>query len=94
MASITIRNLDERLKDRLRICAATNGRSMEEEVREILRIILTQETQPSSDLATAIHSRFKKIGADIPLPPRDEIREPPQFGLKEGENICDFEDDR
>ena len=37
MASITVRNLDENLKRHLRIRAAENGRSMEEEVREILR---------------------------------------------------------
>ena len=37
MASITIRNLDDTLKRRLRIRAAEHGRSMEEEAREILR---------------------------------------------------------
>ena len=37
MASITIRNLDDGLKRRLRVRAAENGRSMEEEAREILR---------------------------------------------------------
>jgi len=37
MASITIRNLDDEVKDRLRMRAAENGRSMEEEARLILR---------------------------------------------------------
>ena len=37
MASITVRNLDDGLKRRLRIRAAENGRSMEQEAREILR---------------------------------------------------------
>ena len=37
MASITIRNLDESVKARLRIRAAQHGRSMEEEARHILR---------------------------------------------------------
>ena len=37
MASITIRDIDERLKTRLRVRAAHNGRSMEEEARDILR---------------------------------------------------------
>ncbi|TXR48297.1 bifunctional phosphopantothenoylcysteine decarboxylase/phosphopantothenate--cysteine ligase CoaBC [Phyllobacterium endophyticum] len=36
MASITIRNLDDSIKDKLRLRAAANGRSMEEEVRIIL----------------------------------------------------------
>ena len=34
MGSITIRNLDDTLKRRLRVRAAEHGRSMEEEVRE------------------------------------------------------------
>ena len=37
MASITIRNLDDEVKARLRVRAASNGRSVEEEVRLILR---------------------------------------------------------
>ena len=37
MASITIRNLDDDVKARLRVRAAEHGRSMEEEAREILR---------------------------------------------------------
>jgi plasmid stability protein len=37
MASITIRNLDDQIKERLRIEAALNGHSMEEEARLILR---------------------------------------------------------
>ena len=37
MASITIRGLDDDLKQRLRLRAARNGRSMEDEARTILR---------------------------------------------------------
>ena len=37
MASITIRNLDDDVRTRLSICAAEHSRSMEEEVRIILR---------------------------------------------------------
>ena len=47
MASITVRNLDDELKRRLRIRAAENGRSMEQEARDILRSALKQE--PSGD---------------------------------------------
>ena len=36
MASITIRNLDDDVKTRLRVRASANGRSMEEEARLIL----------------------------------------------------------
>ena len=53
MASLTVRKLDERLKKRLRVRAAKHGRSMEDEVRAILRGA-TGEGEPD-DLATAVH---------------------------------------
>ena len=56
MASITIRNLDDDVKRRLRIRAAEHGRSMEEEAREILRHVVG-EAKPSHDLAAAIRAR-------------------------------------
>ena len=37
MASLTVRQLDERLKKLLRLRAARSGRSVEDEVRTILR---------------------------------------------------------
>jgi plasmid stability protein len=40
MASLLIRGIDDRLKRQLRLRAAENGRSMEEEVRRILRAAL------------------------------------------------------
>ena len=46
MASITIRNLDEAVKRKLRLRAAQRNRSMEDEARDILRTALAQE--PSS----------------------------------------------
>jgi len=50
MASITIRNLGEGLKSRLRARAAQHGRSMEEEAREILRTALAETTRPPTNL--------------------------------------------
>ena len=80
MASITVRNLDEDLKRRLRIRAAENGRSMEQEVREILRAELNRETMPVRNLGTAIHELFKPFaGVDPFIPPREPMRDPPQF---------------
>ncbi len=77
MASITIRNLDDKLKRRLRIRAAEHGRSMEEEAREILRVAVG-EPAPPADLAAAIRSRVAAFGGvDLELPPREPIREPP-----------------
>lgn len=61
MASITIRNLDDDLKRRLRVRAAENGRSMEEEVREILRQALGPPSVPRN-LGKSIHARFAELG--------------------------------
>ena len=81
MASITVRNLEDGLKRRLRIRAAENGRSMEQEARDILREALQRETTPTKGLGTAINERFKRLGCvDLEIPPREPMREPPQFG--------------
>lgn len=79
MASITIRNLDEDLKRRLRVRAAEHGRSMEEEARAILRTVI-DEAAPPRDLGQAIHRRFQELGGvELELPPREPMREPPSF---------------
>ena len=62
MASITVRNLEEELKRRLRIRAAENGRSMEEEARQILRTALYRKPIARKDLASAIRARFATPG--------------------------------
>ena len=85
MASITVRNLDEGLKRRLRVRAAENGRSMEQEVREILQAVLSDEAAPPpEDLGTAIrkqiaafHAEFGDVELELPL--REPMREPPTF---------------
>lgn len=80
MASITIRNLDEGLKSRLRIQAAIHGRSMEDEARDILRCALNQEAPRPANLASAIRARFAPLGGvELPPIPREPIREPPSF---------------
>ena len=80
MASITIRNLEDGLKRRLRIRAADHGRSMEEEVRQILRTTLNQELAVPANLASAIRARFAPLGgAELDLPPREPMRDPPRF---------------
>jgi len=81
MASITIRNLDEQTKGRLRVRAAHGGRSMEEEARHILRAALAREPEPGPDLAAAIRARFEALGGvELELPPRTAMREPPVLG--------------
>ena len=80
MASITIRNLDETLKSRLRIQAATHGRSMEDEARDILRSALSRRPARQGTLAASIRARFAPLGGvDLPAIPRDPIRTPPAF---------------
>lgn len=79
MASITIRNLDNKVKTRLRIQAAAHGRSMEEEARVILREAVERQAGPAN-LASAIRARFAPLGGvELEIPPRPPMREPPRF---------------
>ena len=79
MASITIRNLDDSLKHRLRVQAAEHGRSMEEEAREILRKAVGKAVT-HGNLGEAIHRRFAALGGvELDLPPREPMPEPPRF---------------
>ena len=81
MASITIRNLDDRTKTRLRVRAAQHGRSMEEEARTLLRAALTEDPVAGANLADAIHARFRRLGGvDLRVPGREPMREPPKLG--------------
>jgi plasmid stability protein len=78
MASITIRNLSEETKARLRVRAAQHNRSMEEEARSILRATLAEGNTTPRNLADAIRRRFKPLGGvDLRLPLREPMREPP-----------------
>lgn len=82
MASITIRNLDDDIKQRLRVRAAEHGRSMEEEARDILRRVMSDTASPR-DLAAAIRARVAPgARADLKLPARETMREPSQPGGK------------
>lgn len=67
MASITIRNIDEELKNLLRMEAASKRISMEEEVRQILRRFVLQK-KCTEGLGDRLASRFAKIGG-VELPP-------------------------
>ncbi len=79
MASITIRNLDEDVKTRLRVRAADSGRSMEEEARLIVRDAVGCKQAPKN-LASAIRARVAPLGGvDLELPLREPGRAPPSL---------------
>ena len=74
MANLTIRNLDEDLKTRLRVRAARNGCSMEQEVRDILRKAVLPPV-PDSNFVERIRARFADLKVDaLPIPKRRPAR--------------------
>ena len=80
-ASITIRNLDPALKERLRVQAAQHGHSMEAEARRVLQAVLApQEAPPVRHLYDRARARFAPLGGiELELPPREPVPEPPRF---------------
>jgi len=81
MATLTIRNVDAAVKERLRVRAARHSRSMEAEVRTILSEAVAVEREESEpNLAEAIRRRFAPLGGvDLEMPPAEFVGEPPSF---------------
>lgn len=80
MANLTIRNLNEEVKARLRIKAAEHGRSMEEEVRHILRQAVALQDKEERGLGSRIVNRFSAVGGcELPSPERSETPRSPDF---------------
>jgi plasmid stability protein len=81
MSSITIRNLDPAIKERLRVRAAEHGHSMEAEARRILQTSLKSPARaPASNLYERIRALVEPLGGiDLELPPREPTRDPPTF---------------
>ncbi len=70
LAAISVRNLDDYVKERLRIRAARHGRSMESEIRAIL-VEAVREPNDSNGLFQTMLDRFGEIGGvELELPPR------------------------
>jgi plasmid stability protein len=67
MASLTVRNLPDRLVDRLKRMAKGHGNSMEQEVREILQ----EKLESRSDLLDRIQERARRI----PSPTAEEVND-------------------
>lgn len=80
-ASLNVRQLDPRLKERLRVRAARNGRSMEAEARAILHAALEEPPpQTGAEFVCSIRSLVEPLGGvELELPPREPGREPPTF---------------
>jgi len=81
MAQLVVRNLEEDVKTRLQKRAKKHGRSMEEEVRDILRAAVAKENRPIEGLGTRISNRFKGIG----LQEGEEIQEWRGFPIRPAE---------
>jgi antitoxin FitA len=82
MASLTIRNLDARLKERLRLQAVRHGRSIDEEARRILAAALMAPSSASRSAGDAIAAIVDPIGGiELDLPQRGPTREPPPFDM-------------
>lgn len=64
MAQLVVRHLDEAVKAGLRRRAMRAGRSMEEEVRLILREAVRDETLPTTPLGKRLRALFADIGLD------------------------------
>jgi plasmid stability protein len=80
MATLTIRNLDEKVKRKLQIRAAINGRSMEAEVRALLSAYVEESPEkevPEEGLGTAIQKLFAPLGGvELEIPARHKSHRP------------------
>lgn len=79
MASITIRGLNDQVKNRLKKRAARHGVSMEAEAREILTCGVSRQ-EKEMNLAESIRALFEPLGGvELPEFPDEPVREPPTF---------------
>ncbi len=84
MAQLVVRNIENEVKAKLQRRAKRHGRSMEEEVREILRDAAKSEAASGRGLGTEIASLFRDVG----LKPGEEIQELRDIRLE----VPDFEE--
>jgi len=70
MAALSIRDLDDTVREKLRLRAAQHARSMEAEIRDILTAAVTEDA-PTTDLFSALTDRFARLGGvDLDLSAR------------------------
>lgn len=68
MAQFVVRNIENAVKARLQRRARRNGRSMEEEIRDILRSAAVEEPLATGGLGTEIAGLFTKVGLESDIP--------------------------
>jgi len=79
VAGLSVRDLDETVRERLRVRAARHGRSMEAEIRAILTESVSPPTDPRG-LAQTLLARFGDLGeVDLELPSRTEVPRAPDL---------------
>lgn len=80
MAQFVVRNLEGGVKARLQRRAKRHGRSMEEEIREILRKAVWEDETPAGGLGTEIAALFAKAGLEEEIPElKGYTLKPPDF---------------
>ena len=79
MANLTIRRIDPAVKERLRVRAARQGHSMEEEARRILGEACGPDERPQTLADLALELFGPEGGVELNLPPRRVLRDPPDF---------------
>jgi plasmid stability protein len=68
MAQFVVRNVEDAVKTRLQRRARRNGRSMEEEIRDILRSAAVEEPTATAGLGKEIAGLFSKVGLEADIP--------------------------
>ncbi len=71
MANIILRNLDDALKEKLRRKAAHNGRSMSEELREIVREALSRRGPKHIAELKKLAAEIRALSAGRPQTPSE-----------------------
>lgn len=80
MAQLVVRNLEDTVKERLQRRARRHGRSMEDEVRHILRDVALEDRRGVRKLGSRIAARFAKVGLTSEIPELHEAARPARFG--------------
>ena len=89
MTTLTIRNLDEGVKQKIREQAARKGVSMEAFVRQLLTTAVTEVEEPEENIMTLIRKKFAETGfegikeGELQIPPRDEYMVESIFDLED-----------